>query len=85
MPKGRKTKQIPQTCEAIFAYVRVSTVRQGEHGVSLQEQRDAIEQYAARNSLATAQWFEERETAAKRGRPRFSQMLQLLQANAPPE
>jgi DNA invertase Pin-like site-specific DNA recombinase len=61
-----------------FAYVRVSTVKQGEHGVSLQEQRDAISRYASKNSLAVADWFEERETAAKRGRPVFSEMLRLL-------
>jgi site-specific DNA recombinase len=67
--------------KTFFAYVRVSTVRQGERGVSLQEQRDAIERYASRNSLAIAQWFQERETAAKRGRPGFSQMLRLLKAN----
>jgi DNA invertase Pin-like site-specific DNA recombinase len=49
-------------------YIRVSTARQGERGVSLQEQRGAIEQYAERNKLEISQWFEERETAAKRGR-----------------
>lgn len=61
-----------------FGYVRVSTVKQGEHGVSLQEQRDAIERYAARNMLEITRWFEEQETAAKRGRAIFSQMLRLL-------
>jgi site-specific DNA recombinase len=61
-----------------FAYIRVSTVRQGEHGVSLQEQRDAIERYAAREGLTISEWFEEQETAAKRGRLIFSRMLRLL-------
>ncbi|MGD0905476.1 MAG: recombinase family protein [Terracidiphilus sp.] len=61
-----------------FGYTRVSTVKQGEHGVSLQEQRAAIETYATRNSLAITQWFEERETAAKRGRPVFDRMIDLL-------
>ena len=61
-----------------FAYIRVSTVKQGERGVSLQEQRSAIEQYAARHNLEVLQWFEERETAAKRGRPAFTKMLKLL-------
>jgi len=61
-----------------FGYIRVSTVRQGEHGVSLQEQRDAITRYAQRQALQIAKWFEERETAAKRGRPVFNQMLRLL-------
>ena len=61
-----------------FGYVRVSTAKQGEHGVSLQEQKDAIVRHAQRNALAVAEWFEERETAAKRGRPVFNQMLRLL-------
>lgn len=61
-----------------FAYIRVSTVRQGEKGVSLQEQKDAIANYARRNDIEIVQWFEEKETAAKRGRPVFTQMLRLL-------
>jgi len=60
------------------AYVRVSTARQGEHGVSLQEQRDAILRYAERNHLEISKWFDERETAAKRGRPIFNEMVKLL-------
>src|SRR5690349_18881719 len=63
-----------------FAYIRVSTVRQGEHGSSLQEQRSAIEAYARHHELTISQWFEEKETAAKRGRRVFSQMLAALQA-----
>lgn len=61
-----------------FGYIRVSTVKQGEQGVSLQQQRDAIERYAQLNSCGVIQWFEEQETAAKQGRPVFSQMLKLL-------
>lgn len=61
-----------------FGYVRVSTAKQGERGTSLQEQRDAITHYAQRNGLILAEWFEERETAAKQGRPVFSRMLSLL-------
>jgi len=63
-----------------FAYIRVSTTRQGERGVSLIEQREAIERYAAKNSLEISQWFEEQETAAKGGRPHFNRMLRLLRA-----
>src|SRR5437660_1571445 len=61
-----------------FGYIRVSTAKQGEKGVSLGEQRDAISQYAQRYGLTIAQWFEERESAAKRGRPVFSQMMKQL-------
>ena len=61
-----------------FAYVRVSTVRQGEKGTSLGEQRDAIMAFAARHEIKILEWFEERETAAKQGRGEFSRMMRLL-------
>ncbi|MEP3120551.1 MULTISPECIES: recombinase family protein [Alphaproteobacteria] len=61
-----------------FAYIRVSTVKQGQKGVSLQEQRSAIQQYADRKNLTISQWFEERQTAAKQGRPVFGAMLKQL-------
>ncbi len=60
-----------------FGYIRVSTAKQGE-GVSLQEQRASIEHYAVKNGIRISRWFEEKETAAKRGRPIFSKMLRLL-------
>jgi len=61
-----------------FAYIRVSTARQGEQGVSLEQQRDAITRYAQRNHMEVARTFEERETAAKSGRPIFNQMIRDL-------
>jgi site-specific DNA recombinase len=61
-----------------FAYIRVSTVKQGD-GVSLEAQKDAILAFASRHGLAVTQWFEEKETAAKKGRPVFNQMVSLLQ------
>jgi site-specific DNA recombinase len=61
-----------------FSYIRVSTTRQGERGVSLQEQQDAIQRYAQRNGIEISRSFEEQETAAKRGRPIFSAMIRLL-------
>lgn len=61
-----------------FGYTRVSTQKQGEKGVSLQEQKDAIQRYAGHGNLEITQWFEEMETAAKRGRPVFNQMMNLL-------
>ena len=64
--------------QGFYGYVRVSTVRQGERGVSLQEQRSAIQRYAERNDIQISEWFEERLTAAKSGRPQFTQMLKLL-------
>jgi len=64
-----------------FGYVRVSTQRQGVHGVSLQEQRAAIDAYAKRNNLSIIGWYEERETAAKQGRNVFAKMLKELIAD----
>jgi site-specific DNA recombinase len=61
-----------------FAYVRVSTVRQEQHGVSLDAQREAIERYAQRSGIKIIEWFTESQTAAKRGRKEFDRMLQLL-------
>jgi site-specific DNA recombinase len=61
-----------------FAYIRVSTVRQGEKGSSLQEQRDAILRYAAKNNIKIIEWYEEQVTAAKRGRVVFRRMLTRL-------
>ena len=61
-----------------FAYIRVSTPRQGERGVSLTEQRDAILRYVTRQQLTISQWFEECQTAAKGGRPIWNQMLRFL-------
>ena len=63
-----------------YAYTRVSTARQGEFGVSLEQQREAIDRYAQRTQMRIAQWFEERETAARAGRPVFSRMMRLLRA-----
>jgi len=64
--------------KSVYAYIRVSTQKQGTQGSSLKEQRTAIEAYARRNNLAIQEWFEETETAAKRGRPAFSRMIRAL-------
>ncbi len=58
-----------------YAYIRVSTTKQGELGSSLQEQRSAIEAYAQRHGLTIGEWVEEMETAAKVGRRLFNKML----------
>jgi DNA invertase Pin-like site-specific DNA recombinase len=64
----------------LFAYIRVSTPKQGK-GVSLQEQRSAIQAYAARTGAEISQWFEEKRTAAKAGRPEFARLVGLLRRN----
>ncbi len=60
-----------------FGYIRVSTVKQGEDA-SLEAQKDAITDFASRNDLKVTEWFDEKQTAAKSGRPIFNQMLKRL-------
>ncbi|MCA1637728.1 MAG: recombinase family protein [Acidobacteria bacterium] len=61
-----------------FAYIRVSTVRQGQLGTSLAEQRAAIERHARQKNLKIIKEFQEQETAAKGGRPVFRALMQAL-------
>lgn len=65
-----------------FSYVRVSTQRQGALGTSLAEQQAAIDRYAQRFNLYIVKQYEERETAAKMGRPVFLDMLKALRRGA---
>jgi len=62
----------------LFGYIRVSTTRQAEKGVSLKEQRAAIQAYADKQGFTIVGWYEEHITAAKRGRPVFTAMLAAL-------
>jgi len=68
--------------QGYFSYIRVSTVRQGQTGTSLTEQRSAIERYSSRWALSIVKEFEEQETAAKLGRPIFRDMLRALKRGA---
>ena len=61
-----------------IGYIRVSTVKQGTKGVSLQEQRDGISRISERNNLPVTIWLTEMVTAAKQGRPVFNHALKLL-------
>jgi site-specific DNA recombinase len=60
-----------------YAYTRVSTVKQGD-GVSLEAQKEAIEIFASQNGIIITEWFEEKITAAKKGRPIFNKMIGQL-------
>ncbi|MEW9921340.1 recombinase family protein [Marimonas sp. MJW-29] len=64
-----------------FGYIRVSTQKQGE-GVSLDAQKEAIQVFASQKGLTITKWFEEKQTAAKGGRPIFNQMLRQLRRGA---
>jgi DNA invertase Pin-like site-specific DNA recombinase len=63
-----------------FGYIRVSTPKQGE-GVSLDVQQDVISACARKNGYTIKEWFVEKETAAKQGRPIFNDMLVRLRKN----
>lgn len=62
-----------------FGYVRVSTLKQGD-GASLEAQKDAITGFASQQGLVITDWFEELETASKRGRPIFDDMMRKLKS-----
>lgn len=61
-----------------FAYVRVSTTKQRDQGVSLEAQEEAIKRYAQANGLTIKRWFRETRTAASRGRTKFNDLLRRL-------
>ena len=61
-----------------FSYLRVSTQKQENTGTSLEEQREAIKNYALRNNIEIIKEFKEAETAAKKGRPIFNRMISEL-------
>lgn len=67
-----------RTLGKCFAYAAVSTLRQGERGVSLPEQKAAIEKYSSAHGLTIARCFEEQESASQKGRGAFTEMLRLL-------
>lgn len=61
----------------VYGYIRVSGKKQ-EDGASLPEQKRIIQEYAKSNNLNIIHFYEETKTAAKRGRPFFTQMLENL-------
>lgn len=61
-----------------IGYIRVSTARQAKDSSSLEEQKSAIERYAAKHELTISEWFEEHVTAAKQGREKFTNMMAKL-------
>lgn len=63
----------------VYGYIRVSTKEQGTNA-SLPEQKSAIEEYANKNHLKVIKWYEEQQTAAKKGRPFFTEMMKNLRA-----
>lgn len=63
-----------------IAYVRVSTQRRGETGVSLSEQRLEIEAYARLHQIRISRWLTEVQSAASTKRPVFRTAIALLRS-----
>ena len=61
-----------------FSYIRVSSARRQGDNTSLSEQREIIKSYAQRNNINIIREFQEKETAAKRGRAIFNEMMREL-------
>lgn len=70
------------TQRGFYAYIRTSTVKQGTEGVSLEVQRSDAERLARQKGVEITKFFSEMETAAKQGRPKFTQMMRELRSGA---
>ncbi len=62
----------------VYGYIRVSDQKQVD-GASLSEQERIINEYTIKNDFNILEWFKETKTAAKKGRPEFAKMMDLLQ------
>lgn len=61
----------------IVTYLRVSTARQGESGLGLEAQRNAIQNYATARSASIVQEFVEVESGKNNQRPQLAAALHL--------
>lgn len=57
-----------------YAYIGVSSIKQGEKGPSSKAQRSAIEAYARTHDLDIVEWFEDRKRSSKEAHPHLAQM-----------
>jgi len=64
--------------QKVFAYIRVSTKEQAEHGYSIESQQRILRDYAAGHELEIVREFVEHESAYKPGREQFGAMSQEL-------
>lgn len=72
-----------QNFKSCFAYLRVSTSRQGRSGLGLDAQREAIAAFVGREHLSVLGWFAEVETGggsdALERRPQLAEALKVAQ------
>lgn len=67
MTSPRKRRKITPPADAAVAYLRVSTAEQAEHGVGLDIQREAVQQYAARKGLRIVATFTDEGISGAKG------------------
>lgn len=69
--------------ERVACYVRVSTEEQRLHGISLDAQREKLQEYAEKNSLKIVEWYEDEGVSGRKlisKRPALQRMLHDAQA-----
>lgn len=62
----------------VYGYIRISDKYKQSDGASLIEQKLVLKEYAKANKLNIIHFYEEKRTAAKRGRPLFNEMMNNL-------
>ncbi len=62
----------------VYGYIRISDKYKQSDGASLSEQKRILIDYAKVNNLKIIHFYEEKKTAAKRGRPLFNEMMSNL-------
>lgn len=62
----------------VYGYIRISDKYKQSDGASLSEQKFILKEYAKANNLNIIYFYEEKRTAAKRGRPLFNEMMTNL-------
>lgn len=63
--------------EQVVAYIRVSTVRQGQSGLGLDAQRAAIDLYCKQHGCEVSREFQEVESGKNNDRPVLAQAMQF--------
>lgn len=81
LPNVRHSKQ-NQVATRVVAYIRVSTDKQADKGVSLDAQRAKVEAYAALHDLTMVDVIVETESAKSLERPGLQRALGMLGASA---
>lgn len=69
------------TKKVVVSYLRVSTKKQGQSGLGLEAQREAVAEYAAREGLRVVAEYVEVESGKKAARPELAKALARCRAS----